>query len=291
MAPGNRTTPAAVAIVGFGAAVALVGAGSVGSDRRGGSAAADTVLTAVAVVVGLTALGFAVLVARRTRRPPSSEVSEASTIPAFLLKPLLAPLVATLLLLLFSALVLGPCLEKDRTEPFPPRGAGGPTSTAPVTGAPAHTTHDHPDWSVVTGLVLGAAGLALAAMTVRSRRRSPVEPDGPALDAEIARSLADLDGLASDPDHRRVVIRTYARMELALGRTGVERQPSETPQEYLRRAMADLGVGSGSAGELTALFEQARFSTHPVDAAMRARAAQALRAVRGEIPEGAVRSG
>ena len=136
---------------------------------------------------------------------------------------------------------------------------------------------------MVAGFVLGATGLALALIAARNRRGAPVEPDEPALGAEIARSLADLDSLDQDPDHRRVVIRTYARMERAFGRTGIAPEPWETSQEFLRRAFTDLGAGAGAAGQLTDLFEQARFSTHRVDETMRARAAASLRTVRDEM--------
>ncbi len=281
-APVNRTALAVLAIVGFGGAIALAGAGSVGPGARGGSTAADTVVTTTAVLVGITALGFAAYVARRVRRPPAPAGETVTSLPPLLLKPFLAPLVATLLLLLFSALVVGPCLNKGHAEPLP-RVRQGPAATSAPPSPGAASANKRPDWSVVTGFVLGAAGLAIAVMAARGRRGPPAEPAEPALNDEIARSLSDLDSLEQDPDHRRVVIRTYARMERALGRMGVAREPWETSQEFLRRAFTDLGAGAGAAGQLTELFEQARFSTHRVDATMRAGAAASLRTVRDEI--------
>ena len=79
------------------------------------------------------------------------------------------------------------------------------------------------------------------------------------------------------------MIRADARMERALARTGTPRAASETPQEFLRRALTDAGAGAAPARRLTDLFEQARFSTHPVDHDMRADASHALRAVRDQL--------
>lgn len=289
--PASRTALAVLACVGFGAAVALVGAGSVGPDRHGGGAAADTAVTTVAVLVGAVALGGTAFVARRTGRPPAAAEGAPMSRPPIFLQPIVAPLLATLLLLLFSALVLGPCLSKQRSGSAPPLGTRGPTTSAAPAADDAEQGDDTPNWSVVTGLVLGAAGLALAVVAARNRQRPEVETSAPDLDDDIARSLADLDGLDQDPDHRRVVIRTYARMERALARIGIRRQPWETSQEYLRRSLAALGGGAGAAGDLTDLFELARFSSHPVDAAMRARAADALRAIRDDVAAGRASTG
>lgn len=281
--PADRTALTALAAVGFIATVALVGAGSVGPRRRGGSSAADTAVTTIAVLVGVAALGCTLFVVLRTRRPPPPAGEPTGSVPPFLLRPLLTPLVATLLLLLFSVLVIGPCLSDQRSSEVRPERPRRPSAVTVPRATRGRPGHDTPDWSVVTGFVLGAAGLALAATAARNRRRPDSAPDQPMLDDEIAQSLADLDGLEQDPDHRRVVIRTYARMERALGQTAGARQPWETPQEFLRRTLASLGAGAEAARRLTELFELARFSSHPVDAGMRAEAAASLRAVRDDI--------
>lgn len=288
---GNRTTLTVLAVAGFAAAIGLAGAGSVGAQRRGGSVAADTVVTTVAVLVGIAALGFAAFVARRTGRPPPSGGDTTLTVPAFLLQPVIAPLIATILMLLFSALVIGPCLSNQRSSSDrPPLRPDRPGTTAVPPASSTRSADNRPNWSVVTGLVLGATGLALAVVAARNRRGSEPEPEAD-LDDEIERSLADLDSLEQDPDHRRVVIRTYARMERALGQIGVARDPSESSQEFLQRALAHLGARAGAARQLTDLFEQARFSTHPVDEAMRAQAATSLRTVRDEIASAVASSG
>lgn len=288
--PASRALVAVIAIAGFCAAIALVGAGSVEPRRRGGSPAADTTVTTIAVLVGLGALGFAAFVARRTSRPPPPVDERPHSIPAFLLQPIIAPLLSTLLLLTSYALVVGPCLSNQKAEPFPSGLRRDTTTTAPSADRAERRAEGKPNWGVVTGLVLGAIGTALALTTAKNRRRPEPEPDEPGFDDEIALLLTDLDSLEGDPDHRRVVIRTYARMERLLGRTGVVREPWETPQEFLRRALVNLGAGAGAAARLTDLFERARFSTHPVGTAMRAAAAASLRTVRHEIATDALLS-
>lgn len=282
--PSSRTALVVLALVGFAGSVALVGAGSVDPQRRGGSSTADTAVTAVAVLVGAAALIFVGFVVRRTRRPPPAGDERDRSTSAVLLQPLLTPLLSTLLLLAAYALVLGPCLS-DRSSPGPSGNRRpSPTTTLVSPASPASSgSPGKPDWSVVAGVVLGVSGLALAWISARHRRPGEPERAGLELGDDIAASLTDLDALDEDPDHRRVVIRTYARMERALGRTTVPRQPWETPQEFLGRALTALGAGAIPARRLTDLFEQARFSTHAVDGAMRAEAAAALRTVRDDI--------
>ena len=104
-----------------------------------------------------------------------------------------------------------------------------------------------------------------------SPSREPDEPDE--LLAAVDLSLEDLE---SEPDPRRAVIRAYARMERALGSYGLARRPSETPLEYLARALTSLRVGRRSVERLSALFERAKFSQHEIDLSMKTEALAAL---------------
>lgn len=284
-AGGPRLAAGAIA---FAAAVALVGAGTSSSGHVDGSQAADTVLTTMAVVVGGATSSFVAWVLVRTHRPAAAVGDPDEPIgyaPPWLLRPLLASTLATLALLLAFTFVIGPLWLHRHPEPGP---AGNllPTTTAPgaVPGGGTGQLHPsgQPAWSVVAAVSLLVLASALLVVTVRTRR--PVGPRPPPdLDQEITAALEDLDALAADPDHRRVVIRAYARMERALARTGASRAASETPREFLGRALTMLGASAGPARRLTDLFEQARFSTHPVDAGMRAEASLALRAVQAEL--------
>ena len=48
-----------------------------------------------------------------------------------------------------------------------------------------------------------------------------------------------LDDLRNDPDLRRAIVAAYARMEHALARAGLPRQPAEAPFEYVERALGE----------------------------------------------------
>ena len=82
------------------------------------------------------------------------------------------------------------------------------------------------------------------------------------------------------------MIRAYARMERALGSYGLARRPSETPLEYLARALTSLRVGRRSVERLSALFERAKFSQHEIDPSMKGDALAALGALRDELGRG-----
>jgi hypothetical protein len=140
------------------------------------------------------------------------------------------------------------------------------------------------EWPVVAV----AAAALLAAAVALLRRRAPVteadalEANGPA--GELAASIGDaIDDLEHEPDARRAVIAAYARMEGVLARQGLARRASETPLEYLRRALLGLTRSHGAVERLTALFELAKFSDRPVGEPMKRDAIDALRDIRSGL--------
>jgi len=106
--------------------------------------------------------------------------------------------------------------------------------------------------------------------------------------------------VSSEPDPGRAVRYGYATVERRLQDLGVERQPSETEQEFLVRALPALsavgsassegqgepsltsgeGAGSSPMAVLTDLFEAARFGNEPVTENMRAEALVAVETLR-----------
>jgi uncharacterized membrane protein len=119
----------------------------------------------------------------------------------------------------------------------------------------------------------------------RAHREPPVlHPLAPSLAEDVAVSIDDaLEDLEAEPDARRAVIAAYARMERAFARSGLRREPSETPTEYLRRILLELTTRVDAVRRLTTLFEQARFSDHTIDAAMKRDAIESLRAIRDDL--------
>ena len=97
-------------------------------------------------------------------------------------------------------------------------------------------------------------------------------------DALLARRAVDaaLAPLREPTDPRAAVIEAYARLEEVVG----QRRSGEAPREYLSRVLVEHRVPERSLTALTELFEEARFSRHPIGAADSERAAGELRAVR-----------
>jgi hypothetical protein len=165
-----------------------------------------------------------------------------------------------------------------------PPGSGG---SHPIgsTGAGGHATPPATWWPVL----FVALGVVALFFTSSSRRRPRQLPESVATEDEtIALLDASLDDLRREPDPRRAVVAAYARMERRLAVRGFARQPSETPTEYLRRALSAGTSGERTVGveplrELTELAELARFSATPIDEAMRARAIAALERLRAEL--------
>jgi hypothetical protein len=141
--------------------------------------------------------------------------------------------------------------------------------------------------SLVVTLVVVVVAAAIYVMTRRHglwRGSPPPEPAQSELPEELAGALdGSLEILSAGVDPRSAVIVAYARMEGVLAERGLSRRHFETPLEYLDRAMGGLRVSHRALAKLTALFESARFSPHPVDFEMRNEAEHALASLRDEL--------
>jgi hypothetical protein len=132
--------------------------------------------------------------------------------------------------------------------------------------------------------LLVAAIIIAAVMIWRRRRLWLLSAAGPLAEdedtdtpAELARAVdSGRLALRELDDARAAIIGCYLAMEASLAEAGAARAAAETPDELLDRAVgADL-VDAAPAGRLTALFYEARFSTHPMPPARRDEAEQAL---------------
>ncbi len=192
--------------------------------------------------------------------------------------------IATLFLFLVTTFALISIIHRAdlRSRPVnPPAHKPGPSPHRVPGGTPARF-----DWApvaVVGGLMV--LGLT-AAGVILWRRRIPRKTLGEgAAEALLVALDESLDDLRAEPDARRAVIAAYARMERALSLAGLGRRKAEAPREYLARTLPAVGAGAGSVERLTALFEHAKFSSHDVDAAMKAEAIETLAALRDELRE------
>jgi Tfp pilus assembly protein PilX len=77
-------------------------------------------------------------------------------------------------------------------------------------------------------------------------------------------------------DAKAAIIACYVAMEESLARAGTARAVADTPDELLVRAAGRGLVRTGAAARLTALFYEARFSSHPMPLTQRSEAEQAL---------------
>jgi hypothetical protein len=112
--------------------------------------------------------------------------------------------------------------------------------------------------------------------------------DGPTLEDEALADalLAGRAALASD-DTRAAIIACYAAMEASLEQVGVMRERADSPSDLLRRVTnRDFpGTGTQAAATLTALFREARFSSHPMTARQLEAARGALDAITATLAE------
>jgi uncharacterized protein DUF4129 len=143
-------------------------------------------------------------------------------------------------------------------------------------GSPAHAPSS-PWIPLVTGLAI-LGGLALALLAGRSllRRRRAArhrsEPQPSVSTPEPEGAFAPFEGAAD----RRSILLTCARL-LRLLSDRRERTEELTPREIEQTLLTQFRLDRGAARELTALFEEARYSTHPLAPSEAARAGRLLR--------------
>ncbi len=109
-------------------------------------------------------------------------------------------------------------------------------------------------------------------------------PGGAPADGFIAEDSADLreavesgrSALQTVDDARAAIIACYLAMENRLAEGGTARAVADTPDELLARATRSGLVRGTAAARLTALFYEARFSSHPLGRAQRDAAERAL---------------
>jgi len=160
-----------------------------------------------------------------------------------------------------------------------PRGSGGPLGGG--------HTFNIPLGPILYGLLVLALVAAVAiSIWWSTRLRRPAVPlviedvSAEELREAVAEGRAALAGI---DDARAAIIACYVAMERSLGERGTARAAADTPDELLARAVAAGVVRGGAAGRLTALFYEARFSTHPLGSGQRDAASAALDELAAEL--------
>jgi hypothetical protein len=118
-------------------------------------------------------------------------------------------------------------------------------------------------------VVIVYGGLAALGIWVLCTDRDPPYALAPQEDArtqQVRRAVtAGLHALQQHADPRQAIIACYARLEYLLEDHGVPAYRALTPQEYMGAALQGLDLPVAAFAGLVALFEQARYSLHPLD--------------------------
>ena len=105
---------------------------------------------------------------------------------------------------------------------------------------------------------------------------------------ELARvvrtAIADLE---AGGDFRAAVLRCYGSMVLLFESRGTRAEPAQTAREFEADALTRLGVSRQGVDDLTSLFEEARYSDHPIREGQRDAAIGCLTSIRRELEAGA----
>lgn len=185
-----------------------------------------------------------------------------------------------------------------RTEESVPAGtpSGPPVTQAPAPSASsgratAGSSFDLFQLLLVVGAVLASVVVIVA--LVRWLRWYLAGKAGPGLqlipgtrqteESALAGAVASGRRALHGEDARAAVIACYAAMETTLGRSGVARLDSDSPTDLLHRAVTGGTLTGNAAGELTELFREARYSSHPMDDGHLLRARTALDEIAAQL--------
>ena len=268
--------------------------GEVSAPRWNGPLKADGVAIGLALEVILAALLTVTLrrdaAARRAaeRRPYTGEDVdiEPSAALRFTLKWLLGACMVAVAVVLISDLHLH-FLTKGKPPPTAPHtGKLKTPPPLPEHGGGGWTLHI--PWGPILYGLLVVALVAAVVISIwwSSRLRQAAAPlviEDPG--AEELREAVESGraALAEISDARAAIIACYVAMERSLADRGTSRTVADTPDELLARAVGAGTVRGPAASRLTALFYEARFSTHPVAAGQRAAASAALDELAAEL--------
>ena len=291
--------------VGILALVAVLGAGAHDalrlSDRGPLAGQRDSILAVGTILLMLDILIIATvhMVMRRRRRrmrpPEATDRWQEPIEPDIRWIRLVLGIAIALAVLLPLLLLLAALRQVD-----PQRDSNASRRTVPSL---------HPPDTVSVPLLLTLLTLAIAVVVVwtvvvlrragawrrvqqlpPAQQEEPRDDEGDAPDAAVLGSAvrAGEAALTTAADPRMAIIACYEAMEAVLTEHGSARNESDTPTEFLDRAVGAGLIRSDAAGTLTDLFREARFSRHPLGERDREAAIGALARLRAEVDEIAV---
>ncbi len=92
-----------------------------------------------------------------------------------------------------------------------------------------------------------------------------------------------LEELHEGKNVRDVIIRNYQKMCLILERKGVNQEISYTPRELENKALNQLSLKEKTIDKMTKLFEEAKYSDHPLKEKERDRAIENFKQIRDQL--------
>ena len=264
--------------------------GAVGTLDWDGPLHQDAVVLGVVLEVVIVAL-FVILLVRNGR---GSQEPTAVKLRGVLMLVLGAGAIGAAVLMLAGLNLKG--LGSARR--LPPTGHPTATPSSSFRPQPGSGSAVHVPVTVLLYALLVVVLLAAVAVSIWwARRLRPAialrRDEVIAEDPEQLREAVESgrSALRTVDDARAAIIACYLAMETTLAERGTARGAAGTPGELLTRA-TDAGLVRGSAaGQLTALFYEARFSSHPLGHRQRDEAERALDELAADLaqPEGAAR--
>ena len=260
--------------------------GAVGALRWDGPLHADALVVGVVLEVVIVTMLVILLIRRRS----GSQEATAVKLRGVLLSALGAGAVAAAVVMV-AGLHLHLFSQRARPRHFriPVATPSGSIRPRPGAGPAPHISLTVLLYALLVALLL--AGIAVCIWLAR-RLRPPAAlrdhgDDFIVEDPERLREAVESgrSALRTVDDARAAIIACYLAMETHLAERGAARGAAGTPGELLTRATERGLVRGTAAGRLTALFYEARFSSHPLGHQQRDAAERALDELAADLAE------
>lgn len=282
--------------LGASAQVGSTGGTSVTPVLRAGATLA-AVLAGTLALAGLAMLIW-MLAAPRLRHNGDLAEEEPDTLPLSRLDRFAATALGLFLMGVIAAmvwLIIHAHSGGSTVTAVPPPFTGSAQGSHPPNGNASTGVNHGPDIAVILGgialLVVAALAIALF-ITLSDRRARRSAPGDRAMQPAAATPMGSqgIDpALVADP--RQAVLVAYRHVEATMESRGLARSAIETPHEFLGRTCAAQAELAAPMSTITALFERARFSSHPISPQMRLTAIEQAHAVRSAPRQASVPQG